>query len=76
MEKERFTRITAEQGEKKIVWEVPYEDINGEDMLDALNTIMIGLTFGQETIFRSIASWLEDRAYDKYEVIEKNDTDE
>ena len=76
MEKERYTRLTMEQGDLKVTWEVPYEDVSGEDVLDAINTIMIGMTFNQETIYSAMASWLSDRAYDKYEVIEKNDTNE
>ena len=33
MENNKFTRLTLEQNCRKIVWEIPYDDPNGEDMI-------------------------------------------
>lgn len=70
-----FTRLTAETSHGKIVWEMPSEELFGEDMVDAFNTLMIGLTFTQDVIYSSMANWLRDHAYDKYEItdIEKEE---
>ena len=33
LNKDKFTRFTVEQSDKKIVWETPFEDISGEDCI-------------------------------------------
>jgi len=71
--KDPFTRLTVETSDGKIIWEVPYEDVTGEDMLNALNTLMIGMTFAQETVYHAMADWLNDHANDLYEVVDKID---
>ena len=70
MEDKKFTRLTLEQSDLKVVWEVPYEDVNTEDMMNAINTIMIGMTFHESQVYKAMADYLTDKAYDKYEVIE------
>lgn len=57
---ERFTRLTIEQTNKKIVWEVPYEDVGGDELMHAINTLMIGMTFSPETVLQSMAGFLEE----------------
>ena len=65
-----FTRLTLEQNDRKIVWEMPYNDVNGEDMMQAIRTIMIGMTFSDKSVESSMASYINDHS-DDYEVIEK-----
>ena len=45
MENNKFTRLTLEQSEMKITWEIPYEDVDGLDMVNELNTFIVGMTF-------------------------------
>ena len=41
----QFTRLTMEQPNLKVTWEVPYIDVNMGDMFDAFKTILVGMTF-------------------------------
>lgn len=66
-----FTRVTVEQNDYKIIYEVPYEDITGEDMMHILETLMVGMTFSEKTIHRSAAEYVEEYACDEYEICEK-----
>lgn len=68
MEKDRFTRLTLEQSDRKIVIERPYEDVNGDDMIHMLETVMVGMTFFPETIYRS----MKDRVEELSEIYEKD----
>ena len=71
-DKEQFTRLTLEQSDKKIVWEVPYEDVDGiDDMMQAIYTIMVGMTFNPVTVYRSMASFVNEYS-DELEVVEKD----
>ena len=69
----KFTRLTLEQNDLKLVWEVPYKDVTGEDMLQAIYTLMVGMTFNEKIIFNSMANFLMENAYDIFEITEKND---
>lgn len=71
--KEPFTRLTLEQSDKKIVWEVPYEDVGGDEIMQAINTIMIGMTFSPDTVLDCMAGYLAEYGHDKYDVIEHYD---
>ena len=66
MEK-NYLRVTAEvhdsdfsHMDRKVVWEIPSSDVNGEDMLDMLRTIMVGLTFSEETFKKVLADYVAD----------------
>ena len=74
-DEERFTRLTLETPEKKITYDLPYNDVSGEDMVHGLATIMLGMTFGWDTILHSLASYLMEHAYDRYEIYEKDTYD-
>ena len=76
MENHKFTRLTVEQSEMKVTWEVPYEDVDGIDMVNALKTILVGMTFSPNYIPDIFADWLKEYASDKYEIIEKDEIDE
>lgn len=64
----KFTRLTLEQQDRKITWEISYDDVTGTDMIDALKTLMVGMTFAEDTIYASLANYLMEYAPDKYEV--------
>ena len=60
MNKDKFTRFTVEQSDRKIVWETPFEDISGEDCIQALETLMIGLTFLPTTIRKAMQTYIDE----------------
>lgn len=60
MNKDKFTRFTVEQSDRKIVWETPFEDISGEDCIEALETLMTGLTFLPTTIRKSMQTYINE----------------
>ena len=68
MENKPFTRLTLEQSDTKIVIEKPYEDISGNEMVEMLETIMIGMTFLPETVYKS----MKDRVEELSEIYEKD----
>lgn len=67
---DKFTRLTLENSEKKIVWEVPYEDIGGDELMEAINTLMIGLTFTPDTVIHCMAGFIEGHGHNLYDVYE------
>lgn len=76
IDEDKFTRLTLEQSDKKIVWEVPYEDVDGvDDMMQAIYTIMIGMTFGSDTIYSVMASYLNEHARHLFHITEINEGD-
>ena len=60
MNKDKFTRFTVEQSDRKIVWETPFEYISGEDCIQALETLMTGLTFLPTTIRKSMQTYIDE----------------
>ena len=62
-----------EQNDLKIQWEVPYDDVDGNDIMHAISTIMKGMTFSESSIYSSMAGYLNEYADDIYEVNEKSD---
>ena len=68
----RFTRLTLEQPGKKLVWEVPREDVSGVDMCNALKTILVGMGFLPQYINSVFANYLDEYASTEFEVLEKN----
>ena len=64
----KFTKFTVEQSGHKIVYELPYEDVTGEDIMHAVKTLMIGMTFFEDTVYASMANYLEQNCelYDIY----------
>lgn len=63
METRKFTRFTAENSDKKIVWETPFEDISGEDCIYALETLMTGLTFLPKTIVKCMKDYVDEHSH-------------
>lgn len=73
METTEFTKITAEvSGREKIIFEIPTQDATLSDICRAFRTIMVGMTFTDETAGEMIASYLEEYYGDKYNVIAIN----
>ena len=73
MDNANFTRITAEvSGSEKIIYEVPWQDVSVNDLCQAFRTIMVGMTFTDETAGKTIASYLEEYYGDKYNVCNIN----
>lgn len=68
IENKPFTRLTLEQSDTKIVIEKPYEDISGNEMIEMLETIMVGMTFLPETVYKS----MKDRVEELSEIYEKD----
>ena len=74
MEITEFTKITAEvSGREKITVEFPTEDVTVDDVCQAFRTIMVGLTFTDETAGDMIASYLEQYYGDMYNVVNINE---
>ena len=71
----KFTRLTLEQDDLKIVWEVPYEDVTTADMMQAIRTIMIGMTFSDQSVEEGMANYLYEHS-DKYDIVSKETDDE
>ena len=75
MSEHKFTRLILEQSDKKIVWEVPYEDVDAtDDMMQAIYTIMSGMTFCPSTIYASMGNFINENCKD-LEVIEKENNE-
>lgn len=68
MENKSFTRLTLERSDTKIVIEKPYEDVSGNEMVEMLETIMVGMTFLPETVYKS----MKDRVEELSEIYEKD----
>lgn len=68
---EKFTRLTVEQPDCKIVYELSTDDVNTDDLLQGLKTLMIGMSFSENTIYKGMVDFLADNCADKYEIIKK-----
>ena len=68
---EKFTRLTLEQADRKMTWEMPYEDVGADDLLEAFNALLIGFTWHQKTIYDVMAAYLQEHAHELYSVYEK-----
>lgn len=68
MENKQFTRLTLEQSDTKIVIEKPYEDVSGSEMMEMLETIMVGMTFLPESVYQA----MKDRVEELSEIYEKD----
>lgn len=73
METTEFTKITAEvSGREKIIFEIPTQDATVSDICQAFRTIMVGMTFTDETAGKMIASYLEEHYGNLYNVVTIN----
>lgn len=63
-DKEYLSRITVENNEmneKKIVWEIPYNDANLDDWLHGFLTCMVGITFNEQQVLHGMKEFAEER---------------
>ena len=78
MEPIEYSKFTAEtSGREKITVEFPHTDISVSDVCQAFRTMMVGLTFTDESAGEMIASYLEEYYGELFDVtkIKKNNHD-
>jgi len=73
MEEKRITKITIENYDKKVSWEVPYNDTNLEDMFDAFIGLLTTITYNYDGIIEFMKEYAEERLPNEYEDNENND---
>lgn len=73
MENKRFTKIILEQSNIKLTWEVPFEDVTTQDMMQALRSIMVGMSFSEKQVYSGMVNFINEYASDKYVITEKID---
>lgn len=63
--KKQYLRVTVEvhdedfiTSDRKVMWEIPNSYPTGEDMLDMLRTIMVGLTFSEKTFKDTLVDYV------------------
>ena len=64
MDKEYLSRMTVENNEvheKKIVWEIPYNDANLDDWIHGFVTCMVGITFSENQVLEAMRDYAEER---------------
>ena len=70
MECTEFSRFTVEiSGREKITVEFPTPDVTVDDVCQAFRTIMVGMTFTDETAGEMIASYLEEYYGNRYNIV-------
>ena len=78
MEAIELSKFSAEiSGQEKITVEFPHTDVSVSDVCQAFRTIMVGLTFTNESAGEMIASYLEEYYGELFDVtkIKKNNHD-
>lgn len=60
---DKFTKLTLEQPDKKVTWEVPYEDVSATELYEALYSLLIGMTFSPETAVQGMKNFLEENGF-------------
>jgi len=76
MNTERLSRITVENNEvheKKIIWEIPYNDANLDDWIHGFITCMVGITFNEEQVLKGMRDYANERLDDDYEYDNNDD---
>lgn len=66
---EYLSRITVENNEvneKKIIWEIPYNDANLEDWIHGFVTCMVGITFNENQVLEGMREYVNERLPEKY----------
>ena len=63
METKHLSRITVENNElheKKVIWEIPYNDATLQDWIHGFVTCMVGITFPYENVLEGLKNYAED----------------
>ena len=69
-EEKYLSRMTVENNEvheKKVVWEIPYNDANLEDWIHAFVTCMVGITFNEQQVLEGMLEYAEERLPKEYD---------
>ena len=74
MEDNKFTRLTIEQPDYKVSWEMPYTDLSANDLIKGFRCLLDGITFYPEHFNRMLANFLMEYGSDEYDVIEKTES--
>ena len=74
MEDNRFTRLTIEQTNYKVSWEIPYTDPSANDLIKGFRCLLDGITFYPEHFNHMLANFLMEYGSDEYDVIEKTES--
>lgn len=76
-EKEKqFTRLTVENNDVKVVYELPHNEASGDDMMEAIATLMVGMTFPISVVYHAMADYLREHAYDEYDVYDHDKSED
>ena len=73
---EYLSRITVENNEiheKKVIWEIPYNDANLNDWIHGFVTCMVGITFSEDQVIRGMKEYAEERLIDDQEYGDTSD---
>ena len=70
----KYTRLSLEQEGRRITYEVLYEDVSGETMMDGIYTILLGMGFPPETVLRLFIQFIELNGSEQYVICKKNDS--
>lgn len=71
METTEFTKFSVEVSDReKITCEFPTQDVSVEDVCQAFRTMMVGMTFTDETAGRMIASYLGEHYGELFNIID------
>ena len=73
IEEKRLTKITIENYDKIVSWEVPYNDVNLDDMFDAFVGLLTTLTWHNDSIIEFMKEYAEERLPN---IEEESDTEE
>lgn len=73
MEESVYTRVTLElhdeefpEGDKRVIWEVPFSELRLSDILDCVRTLMVGATYSEETFKKMLVEYVsENRLMDR-----------
>lgn len=57
----QITRLTLENYDYKVSWEVPYSDSQVQDLCQAFYSLLIGVTYSPETVLEGMKSFAEER---------------
>ena len=76
LEERRISKITVDNYDYTVTWEVPYSDTSLDDLLQGFVSCLVGVTYSEENILRGMYEYAKERLnidFDDYENNEKNE---
>ena len=67
MNEKNITRITVENYDYKTSWEVPYSDLNLDEIFNGFISCLVGVTYHQDQVLRAMKEYVEERLPDPNE---------